>query len=67
MIKEVVNDYEFDEKILIVGCVSKSYVIKKFTDLLVKYHSVFRHNFYVYEEDGLSHTISIKNNEVTIL
>ena len=67
LIKEVVNDYEFDEKILIVGCVSTSYVIKKFTDLLVKYHGVFRHNFYIYEEDGLSHTINIINNEVTIL
>lgn len=67
IMKETIGEYEFDEELLVVNCTSSSILVQKYADLLIKYHNEFQHNFYVYEENGLSHTISILDGKARII
>lgn len=67
MIKETIGKYEFDEELLVINCTSSSTLVQKYADLLIKYHNEFQHNFYIYEENGLSHTISILDGKARFI
>lgn len=67
--KKIVEGYVFNEEMLIVTCSSvvEPILVKKYIDLLIKYHKNFQHNFYVYGRNGLNHTICILNKNAKII
>jgi len=53
-----IRDMEFEEEFLVLKC-SPDIVhglINQYMQLISSYHNVFRHNFYVYNMDGINYT-----------
>lgn len=60
---ETVNGIDFTEGICL--CDSNSIkIIVCYIRLLRKYHPIFQHTFYLYEMNGISHKIIIKDKEI---
>lgn len=66
--EKIVDDYTFNEEIIRVYSSNKltDMIISSYIELVVKFHSEFKHNFYAYGINGFNHTFYIVDENIVI-
>lgn len=66
--EKIVDNYKFDEEIIRVYAPPSlvDSIISSYIELVAKFHSEFRHNFYVYGLNGFNHSFQVSDENIVI-